>query len=216
MSDFAETGLLTPYLELIGKALDQFHEFENDDAMSNSDEWKTVLGGSIPKRGRGIEQTLNTMTTHLIPNGSQIPKPGCTSFITTGATNIGVLTSLAGSVAAPQRLGLTAFSYLEEVSLQWLAQLFSLPETMQGVYCSGGSTANLLGLGAARQHAFEKLGIDPAETGVSKACSVYVSSAGHRTIQRACAVLGLGRACVRVIPADKSGAINLSETSPAG
>jgi hypothetical protein len=67
------------------------------------------------------------MGQHLIPNGSQVPKPGCTSFITTGATSAGVLATLSGTVAAPQRVGLTAFNYLEELSLEWMAEMFKLP-----------------------------------------------------------------------------------------
>lgn len=141
----------------------------------------------------------------LIPNGSQIPNPGCTSFITTGATNAGVLATLAGSVASPQRLGLTAFNYLEELSLQWMADMFELPEHMKGVYSSGGSVANLVALGAARQWAFEKLGKDPARDGVNMPCRIYTTDACHHTVHRAAAVLGMGRDSVVTIASDAEG-----------
>ena len=42
--------------------------------------------------------------------------------------------------------------------MRWLADMFGLT-SMQGVYSSGGSVANLLALGAARQSAFERLGL---------------------------------------------------------
>jgi glutamate/tyrosine decarboxylase-like PLP-dependent enzyme len=177
--------------------------------MHEAKTWQQALGGDLPRAGVGIDQTLSLMNQYLIPNGSAIPKPGCTSFITTGATSIGSLATLAGSVAAPQRLGLTAFSYLEELSLEWLARLFELPKGMRGVYSSGGSTANLLALGAARQSTFEALGVDPSENGVTQSCAVYTSKAAHRTIQRACAVLGLGRSAVKLIQTHRNGRINI-------
>jgi len=97
MNDAANTKPLSPYLELIGNALDDYLRFENEDAMVHAETWRTALGGKAPQHGVGIEQTLSVMAQHLIPNGSQIPKPGCTSFITTGASNIGTLANLARS-----------------------------------------------------------------------------------------------------------------------
>ena len=68
----------------------------------------------------------------------------------------------AAMLAAPQRQLLHAFNFVEERSLEWLAQLHGLPAHMRGVYSSGGSVANLVALGAARQWACEQAGFDPA------------------------------------------------------
>lgn len=76
---------------------------------------------------------------------------------------------------------------------------------MQGVYSSGGSVANLLALGAARQSAFERLGVDPAADGVHRATAIYASTESHHTIQRSAGVLGLGRHAVRAVPCDRAG-----------
>jgi aromatic-L-amino-acid decarboxylase len=140
----------------------------------------------------------------VIPNGSAMPKPGFSSFITTGGVTASTLASIAASIASPQRYGLTAFNFLEALSLQWLADLFGLT-SMQGVYSSGGSVANLLALGAARQSAFERVGRDPAAHGMDRRVAVYASSEAHHTIQRAAGVLGLGRRAVRSIPCDARG-----------
>lgn len=201
----AECGNLPELLEKLGSDLDQYLRFEHPDAMRNEDSWKAVLGGPLPEQGIGSEQLIADMGRYLIPNGSQVPKPGCTSFITTGATSVGVLATLTGAVAAPQRVGLTAFNYLEELSLDWMAEMFALPAAMKGVYSSGGSVANLVAIGAARQWAFEQLGVDVAQQGVHKPCRLYVSSACHRTIHRAAAVLGMGRAAVVTIATDNNG-----------
>jgi len=142
------------------------------------------------------------MGSQIIPNGSQIAKPGCTSYITSAASDIGSIATLAGIVASPQRIGITAFNHLEGLTLKWLAEMFGLPTGLQGVFSSGGSTANLIGLGAARQSAFEKLGMNPADDGVQRACRVYTTEYAHHTVHRSVAVLGMGRNSVIHIPAD--------------
>lgn len=204
-TDKADCGNLSPLLTQMGEYLDLYLRFEHEDAMQNPERWRKTLNQSVPREGVGIDKVMEEIGMHIIPNGSQIPNPGCTSFITTGATNAGVLATLAGSVASPQRIGLTAFNYLEELSLQWLADMFELPKEMKGVYSSGGSVANLVALGAARQWAFERQGIDPASEGVTRPCRIYVTSACHHTVHRAAAVLGMGRDSVITIASDGDG-----------
>jgi aromatic-L-amino-acid decarboxylase len=201
----AEFKKLSPRLTQLGEYLDQYLRFEHDDAMCHLSEWRNELNRPLPQQGIGIDQVVEELGNVVIPNGSQIPSPGCSAFITTGAANIGVLANLSALVAAPQRIGIHAFNYLEELSLQWLADLFELPAGMKGVYSSGGSVANLVALGAARQWAFEQIGIDPASDGMTRPCRIYASSASHHTIHRAAAVLGIGRKSVITIKSDSMG-----------
>lgn len=201
----AECGNLTQLLQQLGANLDEYLRFEYPDAVENIEIWRSALEGPLPELGIGVEKVLEEMGRELIPNASQMPYPGCTSFITTGATSVGALATLAGSIASPQRYGINAFNFLEELSLNWLVELFGLPAEMKGVYSSGGSVANLLALGAARQQAFEAIGIDPAEDGVKCPCRIYATEASHHTIHRSAAVLGLGRNSVVSIPSDEMG-----------
>lgn len=203
--DQAECGNLTGLLPRLAAELDHYLGFEHPDAMRKAPQWRAALGGPLPRSGIGAEGVLAELGRWVIPNGSQIPNPGSTAFITTGATTVGVLASLAGAVAAPQRLGLTAFSFLEEHSLEWLADMLGLPQTMKGLYSSGGSVANLVALGAARQAAFEACGVDPARSGLTRRCRIYASAECHHSVQRAAAVLGMGRDAVRRIPTDAEG-----------
>ena len=166
-SDRAECGNLGRWLAQIGGDLDRYLKFEHPDAMHEPDRWRAVLAQPLPDRGVGIAAVMDEIGRYLIPNGSQIPNPGSTAFITTGAASVGALATVAGAVASPQRLGLTAFSFLEELSLQWMAELFELPPGMKGLYSSGGSVANLVALGAARQAAFEGM----ASTRPATACA---------------------------------------------
>lgn len=204
-SDRAACGALSAHLSALGTHLDRYLRFEHPDAMQAPRRWQQALGGDLPQQGIGIDAVIEQIGQWLLPNGSQIPHPGCTSFITTGSTTIGALATLAGAVASPQRLGATAFNHLEEVSLHWLARLFELPPGFQGLYSSGGSTANLVALGGARQAALERLGMDPARDGLQRPCRLYATAATHHTIQRAAAALGMGRGAVARIEHDEHG-----------
>ena len=104
-----------------------------------------------------------TGTWGFISNGSRVSEPGWSSFITTGPTTSAAAAWLAA--AGSQRYAVHAFNTLERVALDWVAQLCGIPAACQGVFSSGGSTANLVALGAARQRAFERRGVDVSTDG---------------------------------------------------
>ena len=203
-AETAETADLHALLSQVGTALDQFLRFEHPDALHAGHDWRAQLDMPLPQQGVGAQQVTDELVRHVIPNGSALTRPGCSSYITTGGTTVATLASTAASVASPQRYGLTAFNFLEELSLQWLAELCGVPG-MTGVYSSGGSIANLLALGAARQSAFERLGRDVAAEGVDRRARFYASSEAHHSVQRCAGVLGLGRHAVRPIACDERG-----------
>jgi aromatic-L-amino-acid decarboxylase len=101
--------------------------------------------------------------------------------------------------------------------LRWLADLCGLPADVHGVFASGGSTANLLALGAARQAAFERIGVDVANDGIPDGVRgrIYASAHAHRTIHRSAAALGLGRNAVREIAVDDAGRVDVSALAAA-
>lgn len=210
LHDQAETGNIEELLSQIGSGLDQFLKFEHLDALHPGHKWREYLDIELPQQGVGIGQVTQELVSQIIPNGSAVPKPGFTSFITTGATSAATLASTAASIASPQRYGLTAFNFLEELSLQWLASMCGVKH-MQGVYSSGGSVANLLALGAARQFAFEKVGHDVAAEGVPRPVAVYASEEAHHTVQRAAGVLGIGRRAIRSIACDGQGRMRVDD-----
>lgn len=162
--------------------------------------------GPLPEKGVGLDATVDELAS-IVRRGSRISAPGFVGFITTGASTSGAAALTATAFAGGQRYTLHAFNAVEHTSLRWLADLVGLPEGVTGVYSSGGSTANLIGLGAARQAAYERIGHDVAEDGQpdGRPGRVYASVLAHRTVHRAAAVLGLGRRAVVAIPVDGDG-----------
>ena len=210
----AETANLQALLSQIGAGLDQFLKFDHPDALHPDNNWRAALDMPLPQQGVGIGQVTRELLNQVIPNGSPVPRPGFSAFITTGSTTASTLASTAASIASPQRYMHTAFNFLEELSLQWLAQMCGI-EQMQGIYSSGGSVANLVALGAARQSAFEKLGHDPAADGIDRPVSVYASAECHHTIQRSAGVLGIGRRAIRSIACDDKGRMRVDALQQA-
>jgi aromatic-L-amino-acid/L-tryptophan decarboxylase len=192
------------YLERVSVALDEFLLGEHADPMTRRDQWMGALEGPLPDEGIGGDGVIDELVRSVVPNGARINEPGFWGWITSEPSAVATAASLAANVASPQRYTLTAFNYLEELSLEWLAQLCGLGSDMRGVYSSGGSVANLVALGAARQWALEQRGIDTAADGLGDTrTAVYASAESHHTILRAAGVLGLGRRSVRLIPSDE-------------
>ena len=88
-----------------------------------------------------------------------------------------------------------ATAVIERTVISWLAQAIGC-DGFGGIFTSGGSLANLMGLAMAREAKA------PAnQTGVAGPSVVYASSEAHMSIGKAVALLGLGRDNLRLLPA---------------
>jgi len=87
-------------------------------------------------------------------------------------------------------------TFLEDISLGWLAKLLGLPATAAGALVTGATMANFTCLAAARHELLRNLGWDVEADGLFGApeISVYVSEDSHTSVLKALALLGLGRA----------------------
>jgi aromatic-L-amino-acid decarboxylase len=196
-------GELATHLAAIGRALDAALEPGRGDAVSRRADWTAALSDDLPATGVGADAVVREITDVLIPNGARFSDAAFWGWITVGPGTVPVAAAAAASVASPQRYTIHAFNRVEEISLEWLAHLCGLAPHMLGVYSSGGSVANLVALGAARQWAFEQVGVDPARDGLGALRPVvYASAETHHTVQRSAGVLGIGRAQVRMVATD--------------
>ncbi len=212
--DRAELARLGDAIGRLAGPLEDFNRFEGPDlAARDQDTWTAALDESLPEQGAGLDAVLDELARAVIPYGLRNGAPGFSGWITTAPTTSGTVASLAAAVAGSQRWWVQPFNLLEAVALRWLAQLLGLPPSMQGAFTSGGSVANLVALGAARQHAFEREGFDPARDGLPAdyRWRLYASSEVHHVVTRAAAVLGLGRRSVAVVDVDDRGRIDINQ-----
>ncbi len=197
------TGDLGTTYARVGAALDLFLTEDRPDPVTRRAEWTGALEQPLPERGVGSDATVTELLDVVVPNGTRVSDPGFWGWIVTGPSTVPAAASAAALIAAPHRYSITASNLVEDLSLRWLAELCGLGAHMRGVYSSGGSTANLVALGAARQWAFEQRGRDVARDGVDGTpLALYASAEVHHTIQRSAGVLGIGRSQVRMVPVD--------------
>jgi len=206
-TDASVTTGLSEAVEALLPALEEFLRFEDRDlAASQYAQWFSSLNEPLPQRGRGAEKTLQTLKEVVIPHGLRIGAPGFAGWVTTMPTVVPVAAALSASIAGAQRYWVQPFNFLEHLALQWLGELLGLPASYQGTFTSGGSTANLIALAAARQSACEQRGIDASRDGLSALVEprLYASDQIHHVVIRSAAVLGLGRRAVIQLPTDSA------------
>ena len=97
---------------------------------------------------------------------------------------------------------------IERTVVGWLAQAIGC-EDFDGIFSSGGSLANLIALTMARESRA------PANEDGAQPCVVYASDEVHMSIPKAVAMLGIGRANLRLIPVREDLRIDLDALEAA-
>jgi glutamate/tyrosine decarboxylase-like PLP-dependent enzyme len=195
-TDPAVTTGLSEAVQSLLPSLDDFLRFDDQDlAARDHERWTSALHAPLPQQGHGAEETLAALRDVVIPRGLRTGAPGFAGWVTTMPTVVPVAAAFSALVAGAQRWWIHPFNYLEHLALEWLKQLLGLPSSFQGTFNSGGSAANLIALAAARQWAWEQHGLDPARDGLGSLPMprLYASHQVHHVVNRAAAVLGLGR-----------------------
>jgi aromatic-L-amino-acid decarboxylase len=215
--DRASTHDLGGAIRAILPALERFVQFEGPDPARERSRWRQALEGALPEDGVGRDAVLKELAEWVVPNGLRIGHPGFTGWVTTMPTDVGTAADLAQAVAVAQRWWATAGNFVDDLAMRWIIQMLGFPAHFAGTFTAGGSTANLIGLGAARQHAGERLGLHPSRDGSGALFEprVYCSTETHHVVGRALAVLGLGRRSLREVPVDQDGTIDVGRLQAA-
>jgi aromatic-L-amino-acid decarboxylase len=209
--DAASTDDLVSAVEAILPSLGRFVRFEGPDPARERSRWRPPLDRPLPQAGIGRDATLAELADVVVANGLRVGHPGFSGWVTTAPSDVGAAADLAQAVAVPQRWWVTPGNFVDHLAMRWLIELLGLPASSVGTFTSGGSTANLVGIGAARQHAGERLGLRPSLDGIGDMPEprVYASTETHHVVGRALGVLGMGRRNLRTIPLDRDGTIDL-------
>lgn len=156
----------------------------------------------LPHEGAGLEGALEEFATRWAAGFSGSAGPRYLGFVTGGATPASLagdwLTSIydqnptAGiDSSAPD---------LERETIARLRDLFGLSDAQQGVFVTGATMSNLVGLAIAREWLGEQKNVRVAEQGVAALGDVKVLSAtAHSSIYKSLSVLGIGRNAVQKV-----------------
>lgn len=205
LTDAAALGNLTQALSQIGAALDAHADSPPYDTTPyGRASWAPPLDVGLPQDGWGTQRVLDLLAGVVVEHGMPADQGGFCGWIFTAANDVPLAAQAVAARIGPQRYMHFSNGLLESVSLRWLQELFGLSSFADSVYSSGGTTANLLALAAARQSAYEAVGIDAAHDGLAgaPAGALYGSVECHHCMIKAAGALGLGRAGVRLLDTD--------------
>ena len=169
--------------------------------------WQTIPQETLASFGQPIDgEPLDLAAVHdtfmqnVLPYSVGNTHPGFMGWVHGGGTPVGMLAEmLAGGLNA--NLGGRDQSpvEMERQVLRWVRELFGFPETASGLFVTGTSMANLIGVLIARTAA---LGIGVRRNGITagQRLSAYTSASAHISIARAIDIAGIGSGALRIIP----------------
>jgi glutamate/tyrosine decarboxylase-like PLP-dependent enzyme len=100
---------------------------------------------------------------------------------------------------------------LEQVAIDWLRQLFDLPDEFGGVLTSGATMGNFVALAAARNWWAERHGADVEQTGLAGLPAPPILTSGyiHPSALQAIGMLGMGQGNVERFATDAAGRLDV-------
>ena len=165
------------------------------------------IGATLPLAGESLEKLLDDCRT-IIANSRHNGHPRFFGYVASPATPPGAFADLIASALNANQTSWRsgpAATEIERTVIGWLASLIGYSgddRPAHGLLTSGGSMANMTALLMAHR---AKAAPNTSATGLwnSRApMTVYASDQIHMSIPKAADILGLGRAQVRLIPAD--------------
>lgn len=157
----------------------------------------------LPRSPAPLADTHDRFMRDILPYAVGNAHPGFMGWVHGGGTAVGML---AETLAAGLNANLGGRNQIPvEVERQigrWMADLFGFPESASGLFVTGTSMANLIGVLVARTAA---LGPSVRRDGVAEQSArlvAYTSTCAHGCIGQAMDICGLGTAALRRIPVD--------------
>jgi len=176
------------------------------------DELRRALGGPLPEETTSPIEVIAELARAADPGIAGMPSGRWFGFVLGGSIPVALAADWLTS-AWDQNAGLfapaPAAAVVEEVSGEWMRELFGLPEGVSFGFVTGCQMAHVTCLAAARHDVLAARGWDVERDGLFGAprISVVVGAQRHVTIDRALRFLGFGTAAVDVVPADDQGRI---------
>jgi len=171
---------------------------------------------AVPTGPGDLAAVHDEFMRHILPYATGNTHPGFMGWVHGGGNVPGMLAEM---LAAGLNANLGGRDHMpievERQIVRWLGTLFDFPDTASGLFVTGTSMANLIGVLIARMRA---LGADVRRDGVAaagKRLVAYVSAGAHGCIAQAMDLSGLGTAALRVVPVNERHQIDLAALEAA-
>ena len=160
-------------------------------------EFANLVDEELPDGPQSLEDCLEFFFQRVVPDLTLVNHPRFHGYIPCPSSFAGAVGGMLAAGTNPfsgSWLGGATVCALELTVLRWIKQLLDYPLDAGGIFTSGGSLANLIGLAAART----RCGSAALARGV-----LYVTPEGHASLRKSAAVLGFPRRAVRSVPTDR-------------
>ena len=173
------------------------------------DEIRTGFNDPIPAAPTDLATVHRRFMEEILPYGGGNAHPGFMGWVQGGGTAVGMVADMLASGLNGNLGGRDhAPIEVERQILRWVRDLFGFPESAEGIFVTGTSIANLIGVLVARTHA---LGASVRRTGVEAGkLTAYASVASHESITRAMEMSGLGSDALRMIEVNEKDQMDLA------
>ena len=171
---------------------------------SSRQELAQLVDEGLPSEPCGIEESMQFFFDNVVPLMTRVNHPRFHAFIPCPSSYAGALGMMLAAGTNPfvgSWLGGATLASLELTVLRWIKELLQLDPSSEGLFTSGGSTANLIGLACARA----KYGKQVLERG-----RIYVSAEGHASMDKAAIILGFEKEQIQIVEVDENYQMDLS------
>jgi aromatic-L-amino-acid/L-tryptophan decarboxylase len=157
----------------------------------------------LPRAPSHLRDVHAQFVRSILPYSSGNAHPGFMGWVQGGGTPVGML---ADMLAAGMNANVGGRDHMaievERQMIAWTRDMFGFPDSASGLFVTGTSQANFMGVLAARTRALGQSVRDRGLTAIGRHLTAYTSAAAHGCIARAMEMAGLGRAQLRLIPVD--------------
>jgi aromatic-L-amino-acid decarboxylase len=162
---------------------------------------RALFQQGLPQEPSDLVAAHDTFMQDILPFAVGNAHPGFMGWVHGGGTPVGMLAEMLAAGLNANLGGRDQMPVeVERQVVQWVRELFGFPESASGLFVTGTSMANLIGVLVARTAA---LGIVVRHEGLAasdKRLTAYTSAGAHGCIAQAMDLSGLGIDALRVIP----------------
>ena len=175
------------------------------------DEVRSRFRSELPEAPSDLAAVHQEFMRDILPFNTGNVHPGFMGWVHGGGTPVGMLAEM---LAAGLNANLGGRDHVpievERQIVRWMQRIFGFPESATGLFVTGTSMANLIGVLIARD---TELGFEVRCAGVagsSQRLAAYTSVAAHGCIRKAMDISGIGSDALRLIPVDGRHRIDLN------
>jgi aromatic-L-amino-acid/L-tryptophan decarboxylase len=170
----------------------------------------------VPMAPTDLAAVHDDFMQHILPYAVGNAHPGFMGWVHGGGNPAGMLAEM---LAAGLNANLGGRDHVpievERQIVEWVRQLLGFPESASGLFVTGTSMANLIGVLVARTAALGPAVRCQGAAASGKRLIAYTSAAAHGCIRQAMDFCGLGTGALHIIPTDGQYRIDLAALEDA-